>query len=84
MQVHSQMKSESALAAASMHRTNAAIERTSSHPQRLLSVLALHHTALVYREADGMITPARKVYMRIIAWGRAILLHQQLMLQTRR
>jgi hypothetical protein len=75
VQAHSQMKSESALAVVSMHRTNAATERTSSHSQRLLSVLALHHTALVHREAGGMITPARKVYMRIIAWGRAILLH---------
>ena len=67
MQAHSQMKSESALAVVSMHRTNAAIELTSPHSQRLLSVLALHHTALVYRDAGGMNAPARKVYMRIIA-----------------
>jgi hypothetical protein len=63
VQVLSQMRSESSLAVAAMHQTNASAGRISSFSQHLLSVHVLRNTVLVQEEAgEGDYSSAASVY----------------------
>ena len=75
MQVLSQMRSESALAVAAMHRTNATPGRISSLSQHLLSMHVIHNTVPVQEEAGRVVILARQVRIRVTAGVRGLLLN---------